>query len=124
MVGDKGFDLVVLGTGTDGHCASLYPGAPEVASTDAVVAKEREESVTVSLATLNKAQKVLLSAVGVGRAQMVMEALVEGPASAMPAAKVVAEDTTWLVDDAAVAEYREAYGTRESMAAVFSKKKR
>jgi len=118
VVENGAFDFVVLGTGADGHCASLFPGAPELEGKGVVLAKQGEDAVTFSLETINKAKKVLISAAGPGRALMVFDALVKGKESGMPAAMVSGQDTTWLVDNNSVAEYKAEYGTRESMAAV------
>lgn len=120
---EGGFDLVLLGTGEDGHCASLFPNAPEVAKEggSSYVAKQGEDAVTATLGTINAAKRVILSATGKGRGFMVMDALAKGETSGMPAGMVAAADTTWFVDDDSIAEYREEYGTDESMAADFNR---
>ena len=103
-------DLVLLGTGADGHCASLFPESPEAAFTgnDAYVGKSSESAVTCTLGGfLNNAKQVVVSASGNGRALMVLGALSKGASSPMPAAQVRGRDVTWFVDDDSFAEYAE-----------------
>lgn len=104
-------DLVLLGTGADGHCASLFPDSPEASfsGNDAYVGKSGGESaITCTLGgLLNNAKQVVLSASGNGRALMVLEALSKGASSGMPAAQVRGRDVTWFVDDDSFAEYAE-----------------
>lgn len=109
------FDLVLLGTGDDGHCACLFPGTPEAdgkAGGGAPYVAAQSSSggggaVTASLSLLRQAKQVVLSASGSGRALMVLEALSKGAASGMPAAQVSGRDVTWFVDDDSFGEYAE-----------------
>lgn len=103
-------DLILLGTGDDGHCAFIFPDSPELAKTgsgDLVLAAEGG-TVTVSMDFINAAGKVVLGAATGGRAEMVKKALKEGKSSGMPTGNVAAKDTVWLTDTDSIAAYKAA----------------
>ena len=102
-------DLVLLGTGDDGHCASLYPGSPELAKTgskEMVLAKAEEDAVTVSIDFINAAGRVVLGAAEAKRGRMVSKALILGANSSMPTGCVSGDQTTWFVDTDCIADYK------------------
>ncbi|MEJ2207506.1 MAG: 6-phosphogluconolactonase [Anaerolineae bacterium] len=108
-------DLVLLGLGSDGHTASLFPGADALEEvTDMVVAVEADyegrpaQRVTLTLPAINAARQVLFLVSGESKAGIVAQVLGSrtGP---LPAERVcpTAGDVTWLLDEAAVSELAE-----------------
>ena len=101
------FDLVLLGMGSDGHTASLFPGRPEVNVSDALVVAVPESPtppnvprITLSVPLLTAARQVLFLVAGADKLPLVSE-ITENPAQAAeryPAALVAARsDAEWLV---------------------------
>ena len=74
LAGDaKGFDILLLGVGTDGHTASLFPGSQILEVTDKWVSAVEENGVkhariTLTLPLLNQFEKVLFVAYGKNKA--------------------------------------------------------
>ena len=71
------FDIVFLGMGEDGHTASLFPGNKALADTRSVVPvfdapKEPAERVSLSLATLKRAETRMVLACGESKAEMLV----------------------------------------------------
>jgi len=69
-------DLVLLGTGADGHCASIYPDSAEVKATGAgkmvlPIDAEGKKSVTLSIDAMSAASHAILAAATADRASMV-----------------------------------------------------
>ena len=110
-------DMMLLGTGPDGHCGCIFPDSAEVKATGsgaAVLAGNDDRAdgdfVAVSVDTMNAAKVVLVSAAGAGRAPMVAKALSGefGPYDC-PAGLVEAkEDTLWFTDKEGIAEFDES----------------
>ncbi len=103
------FDLLLLGLGPDGHCASLFPGAPELAVTDhCVVGVERAglepfvPRVSLTLRALTAARETLFLATGGEKADAVRRAFGAG-GDDLPARRVAegAPSVTVLLDAAA-----------------------
>lgn len=106
LVTGPGIDLIHMGMGPDGHTASLFPGA---ASLDAgpgelVVATEDPSKrnphprLTMTLPAINSARLALFTVVGATHAKAVAAL---GRGEDLPAARVHAHETVWLVDAAA-----------------------
>ncbi len=103
------FDLVLLGIGTDGHTASLFPGTPALHETcRSVVANPvaalGTTRLTLTLPVLNAAASVWFLVSGASKAGIVRRLLVdrdpELPASAV---RPVTGRCLWLLDAAAAA---------------------
>jgi 6-phosphogluconolactonase len=103
VVTGPGIDLIHMGMGPDGHTASLFPGASslEAAPGELVVATEDparrnpHPRLTLTLPAINSARTAVFTVSGATHATAVA-ALVHG--EDLPAARVHAGRTIWLVD--------------------------
>ena len=106
-------DLVLLGSGADGHTASLYPDSAQVLRCGdgrLVVPAEGKGGVTLTLDAMRSARNVILSAGKPAQAAMVRKALAWSNADAntkCPAGMVSASagtDVEWLLTEASAVE--------------------
>lgn len=108
-VRSPGFDLVFLGLGEDGHTASLFPGHEALREGEHWVAPVRgapkppSERVTLTLAGLAGARRVVFLVTGASKRQALAAVLSDPDAPRrLPAAAVrAAGPITWLADEAA-----------------------
>jgi 6-phosphogluconolactonase len=109
LVTGPGIDLIHLGMGPDGHTASLFPGAPTLEAEPGVLVLATEDPngvnphprLTLTLAAINSARLAVFTVAGASKADAVAR-LVRG--DDLPAARVHAGQTLWLVDAAARGE--------------------
>ncbi|MBN1847391.1 MAG: 6-phosphogluconolactonase [Deltaproteobacteria bacterium] len=104
---DPVFDLILLGIGTDGHTASLFPGHGALNNTKkwVVAVKGGRPNVfriTLTLPILNAAQHVIILASGKEKAQIV-EKIFHDKGAILPAQRIqpVHGDLIWLMDEEA-----------------------
>lgn len=104
---DVELGLVLLGIGTDGHTASLFPNAPELHERDRLaVAVQRPDvgRVTLTLPVLRAAQTIVFLAPGADKAAAVASAFAAAPGDDTPASLVRgATRTVSIVDTASAA---------------------
>ncbi len=106
------FDLILLGMGSDGHTASLFPGTSvldEQQRWAAAVYVEKLETwrVTLTLPVLNAARNVLFLVSGESKAQVLQEVLAEKEGVVKYPAQLVQPDSKkvyWFVDEKAAQE--------------------
>jgi 6-phosphogluconolactonase len=101
------FDLIWLGMGPDGHTASLFPGSAALDVTDRWVVANWAPALetwrmTLTFPVLNAARHVLFVATGADKADALAQ--IRTGSTDLPAGRVHAQDTTWLVDAAAAGE--------------------
>ncbi|MDJ0927983.1 MAG: 6-phosphogluconolactonase [Gammaproteobacteria bacterium] len=106
------FDLVLLGLGSDGHTASLFPHTKALSADDAWVAANDvpqldTRRMTLTLPVLNRAAMVMFLVIGANKADVLAEVL-EGPPdpARLPAQSVrpASGEVCWFVDEAAAAK--------------------
>ena len=95
-------NLNILGLGSDGHVASLFPGMTDVDDRRSIIAitdspKPPAERVTFTMQMINKAEEVWIVAAGEGKADAVTK-IIEGDLSA-PASYVRGNSHTRLIVD-------------------------
>lgn len=103
------FEVVMLGIGTDGHVASLFPGFPQLDVDDRIAVavtqspKPPPERISLTFGALNRSRSVWFLVSGEEKADAVSRALTEGTDSHdVPAAGVSGqEETIWFLDRAA-----------------------
>jgi 6-phosphogluconolactonase len=93
-------DLVLLGIGEDGHCASLFPGHPALNAPGWAVAvhdapKPPPDRVSLTLGCLRNARRVIFLVTGSGKA----EAFRRAQAGEVPAGMI--PNSEWIVDSEA-----------------------
>jgi 6-phosphogluconolactonase len=99
------FDLVLLGIGPDGHCASLFAGDPALAAAEPVAYVERpglppyHPRLTFTYPVLNGARATAFLVGGADKREILARVLAGD--ESLPAARVRAPETVVLADDAA-----------------------
>ena len=99
------FDLVLLGTGIDGHTASLFPNQTSISETDYAVPESNspklpKERISLSLSVLQKSN-CLFIVTGIEKSQIIKTIFTTGRSLKLPAALV---DAKWFVDRLAAIE--------------------
>lgn len=104
--GAGAFEVLMLGIGPDGHCASLFPGHPALGARDAIAVavhdspKPPPDRVTLTFETLERSRAVWFIASGEGKAEAVARALAaDGSVEETPARGVRGEETVWWLDE-------------------------
>lgn len=101
------FDLVHLGLGPDGHCASLFPDSAALAQRDPSVlvmadrdpqARNPHDRITLTLPAIARARLVVFTVSGEAK-RPAFEGVMGG--ADLPAAQVTADAVVWLVDEGA-----------------------
>lgn len=109
--GSGAFEVLMLGIGPDGHCASLFPGHPALDVDDRVTVavtgspKPPPERVSLTYGALNRSRAIWFVASGEGKADAVARALApEGDLHETPARGITGDGATevvWFLDRAA-----------------------
>lgn len=99
-------DLVWLGMGPDGHCASLFPGSEALGERERLVVANwapgpKAWRMTFTYPLINAAREVLFLVTGADKADA-LAAIRRG--ADLPAARVNAQSTDWIIDAAAAGE--------------------
>ncbi|KDQ63854.1 hypothetical protein JAAARDRAFT_393366 [Jaapia argillacea MUCL 33604] len=106
------FDLILLGTGPDGHTASLFPGHELLTEEDRWVApiedspKPPPKRITLTLPVLNHAVRVAFVAAGEGKADII-KTILDKPEEGLPASRVrpvAPGQLYWFLDDGAASK--------------------
>ena len=110
VLGDEPrFDVLMLGVGPDGHCASLFPGHEAVRADGLAVGvrgspKPPPTRISLTMEMLNRADEVWFVASGDGKAQAVHDAVTGSDVHAVPASGPHGQELTlWLLDTDAAA---------------------
>jgi 6-phosphogluconolactonase len=103
------FDLILLGTGPDGHTASLFPDHELLSEADRWVAyiedspKPPPKRITLTYPVINHAARVAFVATGEGK-KTILQQIIDEPERGLPSARVRPNSPGqlyWFVDDAA-----------------------
>ena len=100
------FEVLMLGIGPDGHCASLFPGHAALEATDAIAVavhdspKPPPDRVSLTFEAMERCRAVWFIASGDGKAEAVARALADdGSVSETPARGVRGDESVWWLDE-------------------------
>lgn len=97
-------DLILLGVGTDGHTASIFPGSKVLNETDRLVAapwveKLQTYRITMTLPLLNNAASVVFLVSGAEKAEIVKQVLEGGDKYPAAYVKPTQGELIWMLDN-------------------------
>ncbi len=100
------FDLVVLGMGTDGHTASIFPGQLDLFDLDVPVCESKNPNtgqlrVTITGKVINHAEKIYCLVTGMNKAKILDDVFKNHAGSENYPISYVRKDTVWLIDSEA-----------------------
>jgi 6-phosphogluconolactonase len=105
------FDLILLGMGSDGHTASLFPDSAALDEQSRLVvanwvAKFNTHRITFTFPVLNRAAEVVFMASGADKANMLHQVLEAKNTPPLPSQRVQPSDgkLLWMLDEAAAAK--------------------
>jgi 6-phosphogluconolactonase len=113
-LGTDSFDLVLLGMGSDGHTASMFPGtAAAREATRWVVAttgpKGQGSRITLTRVVLDAAVEVTFLVSGADKAERLKQVLEDKPADPLPAQLIRPRGVLrWMIDEAAATQLSKA----------------
>lgn len=101
-------NLVILGLGSDGHTASLFPGAETLHESKRLVIPathpvSSQDRVTFTLPVLGAARAIIFLVCGPGKSEIMARIAHSEPTPAIPASLVAerAQELVWILDEAA-----------------------
>ena len=105
------FDWILLGVGTDGHTASLFPNSPELENANSICVVTQhpqtdQKRISLSLPVINSARKVTFLVSGKEKASIVKEIIKSKTNPNLPAARVKPQFglLQWYLDETAASE--------------------
>lgn len=111
LVPNQVFDWIILGMGTDGHTASLFPNQTDFTSQELAVLVQHPESgqlrISKTAGLIEKAKRVTYLVTGGSKAKVLAEIQANDPNDLpYPAARIVSNTgtTEWYLDKAAANE--------------------
>ena len=107
-------DLVLLGMGADGHCASLFPGCRAVEEKERWVVSEHVEQLatrrlTLTVPMLTQARHIAFMVLSHSKAKILRQVLTHREPPELPSQLIAqrARNLTWFIDRAAASQLNE-----------------
>lgn len=106
LMGERSFDIALIGMGPDGHICSLFPGRVDMDEASPILAirnspKPPPERITVSMPVMRACGEVWLTTTGAAKADALGRAFADAPPLDVPVAGILSPSTRVYVDEAA-----------------------
>lgn len=106
LMGERSFDIALIGMGPDGHICSLFPGRVDMDEASPILAirnspKPPPERITVSMPVMRACGEVWLTTAGAAKADALGAAFAGASPLDIPVAGVLAPSTRVFLDEAA-----------------------
>ena len=106
LMGDRSFDIALIGMGPDGHICSLFPGRVNMDEASPILAirnspKPPPERITVSMPIMRRCPEVWLTTGGSAKADALGRAFAGASPLDLPVAGILSPTTRVYVDEAA-----------------------
>ena len=108
LMGDRSFDIALIGMGPDGHICSLFPGRVDMDEASPIVAirnspKPPPERITVSMPIMRACGEVWLTTAGSAKADALGRAFAGASPFDLPVAGILSPSTRVYLDETAAA---------------------
>ena len=113
LMGERSFDIALIGMGPDGHICSLFPGRIDMDEASPILAirnspKPPPERITVSMPVMRACGEVWLTTAGSAKADALGQAFTGASPLDIPVAGVLAPTTRVFLDEAAATQISRA----------------